>query len=189
MKRAAGLPLALAAAPAWAHDLPQTFGESLAFLPGPFLLPLLSLGLMLAVSNRIRLLAVSILAIPLGFLAAPWIGINADLLALGAGLACALLSTTGLPLAGPGHAVLGLLTAFLVGAAMTHGTGWTAMEPAALLGLGLGAAGAMTLVAALGLALVARWPVPARIGLRIAASWLAAIGTLALSLTFTGPVP
>ncbi|TNC51500.1 hypothetical protein FHG66_04855 [Rubellimicrobium rubrum] len=189
MRRAAWLPLALAAAPAWAHDLPQTFGKGLAVLPGPLLLPLLSLGLMLAVSGRLRLLAGAVPAIPLGFVAAPWIGINADILALGAGLACAILATTGLPLAGTGHGALALGTALLAGAALTHGAGWLAMELSALLGLALAGTGAMALPPVLGLALLARWPVPARIGLRIGASWLAAIGALALSLTFAGPLP
>ena len=143
---------------------------------------------MFAGAGRHRVLAGGMAALPLGFLAAPWIGINADLLALGAGVACAILATSGLPLAGAGHGALALLTAALTGAALTHGAGWLAMEPPALVGLTLGSAAMMALPLVIRHAL-ARWPGPARIALRIAASWLAAIGALALSLTFAGPIP
>ncbi|TNC72361.1 hypothetical protein [Rubellimicrobium roseum] len=188
MRRGAGLPLVLAAGPASAHELPQSFGEGFAFLPGPLLLPLLSLGLMLALAGRARGLAGAVAAVPLGFLVAPLVGINADLLALGGGLACAILAASGRPLARAGHGVLAQATALLTGAALTHGAGWRAMEPPALLAVALGAALAMALPFGLR-PLLARRPGPARVALRVMGSWLAAIGALALALTFAGPLP
>ncbi|MBP1807228.1 hypothetical protein [Rubellimicrobium aerolatum] len=181
-------PLLLLAGPARAHDLPQTFVEGLLFLPGVLVLPLLSAGLMVAVAGRARLLPSAALAVPLGLAAAPLLGLNADLLALGGGLACALLAASGLPLARRGHGVLALATALLAGAAATYGAGWRAMEPPALLALALAAA----LLLALPLAIrwtLARWPGPVRLALRVAGAWLAAISALALALTFAGPLP
>lgn len=189
MRRRAALPLLLAATPAAAHDLPAGLGQGLAAVPGPMLLPLLSLGLMAAVARRRAVALAAALGLLIGPFLAPFVGIDADLIAVGAGLACALLAASGLPLAGAGHVLLATATGALTGAAFTGGHGGWLVPPLGLLGLLLGALLSLALPLLFAAPLRARWPGPARVALRVAASWLAAIGILALALTFVGPLP
>ncbi|WP_210530035.1 hypothetical protein [Rubellimicrobium arenae] len=184
----AGLLLLLGAGPAVAHGIPRNVGEGLAASGGPLLLPLLALGLMAVMARRREFVLAGAAGLLAGLILAPWIGPNADLLALAAGFACAVLTATGLPLAGPGHMALAALTGTLAGAALTGGHDPRTLPAGGLAGLALGSLVALAGPFALA-PLLSRWPGPLRIGLRVAASWVAAISALALSLTFAGPLP